>query len=243
MIGQAEKEQIVGTVLAKFPEFRQKCRKIFLSAHGISVYDNGIAHGSIRDDAIHTAPEIQTFVIFQRQIGTGILAVQIQQCSGMLEFLHPMGLFLQPGTQGTDDGGKNADPAEPEQNQLGAVLTGCRGWQIPHAEDHADSLSEAVRQGDGCIAGGSKAHIMPGDPHIAKNTGHSQENKQKCLSAVAPSGRAAEIFAQSKKQKKQEQVKDHQAIVQRVAHADKAAQKIQDKNSHGKKPGIAFPFP
>ena len=46
-----------------------------------------------------------------------------------------------------------------------------------------------------------------------------------------------------KKQKKQEQVKDHQAIVQRVAHADKAAQKIQDKNSHGKKPGIAFPFP
>ena len=107
MIGQAEKEQSVGTVLAKFPEFRQKCRKIFLSAHGISVYDNGIAHGSIRDDAIHTAPEIQTFVIFQRQIGTGILAVQIQQCSGMLEFLHPMGLFLQPGTQGTDDGGKN----------------------------------------------------------------------------------------------------------------------------------------
>lgn len=37
-----------------------------------------------------------------------------------------MGLFLQPGTQGTDDGGKNADPAEPEQNQLGAVLAGCR---------------------------------------------------------------------------------------------------------------------
>ncbi len=51
--------------------------EIFIPAHRITVYNNGIADGSIREHAVDGVTEIQTFVIFQREIGAWILAVQV----------------------------------------------------------------------------------------------------------------------------------------------------------------------
>ena len=77
VVGQTGKENIVGTVLAELAELSEKCRKIFILTDRIAVYNDGIADGAIREYPIDGMPEIQTFVIFQRQVGTWILAVQV----------------------------------------------------------------------------------------------------------------------------------------------------------------------
>ena len=77
LVRQTEKENIVGAVLAERLELRQKCRKILIFADGIPVYNDGIANRAIREHPIDRMSEIQTFVIFQSQVGTWILAVQV----------------------------------------------------------------------------------------------------------------------------------------------------------------------
>ena len=77
VVGQTEKENIVGTVLTELAEFGEKSREIFILTDRIAVYNDGIADGAIREYPIDGMPEIQTFVIFQRQVGTWILAVQV----------------------------------------------------------------------------------------------------------------------------------------------------------------------
>ena len=67
----------MGAVLAELFEFREKSRKIFISAHRITVYDDGISDGSIGKHSIDRVTEIQTFVILQREIGAWILAVKV----------------------------------------------------------------------------------------------------------------------------------------------------------------------
>ena len=67
----------MGTVLAELAELSEKCRKIFILTDRIAVYNDGIADGPIRQNSVNRMPEIQTFVIFQRQVGTWILAVQV----------------------------------------------------------------------------------------------------------------------------------------------------------------------
>ena len=69
IVRQPEKEDVVGAVLAELLKFREKSRKIFISAHRITVYNNGISDGSIRKHSIDRMTEIQTFVILQREIG------------------------------------------------------------------------------------------------------------------------------------------------------------------------------
>jgi len=52
IVRQAEKEDIVGAVLTEFSEFRQESRKVLISAHRITVYDDGVTDSSIRKHAI-----------------------------------------------------------------------------------------------------------------------------------------------------------------------------------------------
>ena len=77
IVRQPEKENVVGAVLAEFLKFREKSRKIFIPAHRITVYDDGVTDGSIRKHSIDRMTEIQTFVILQREIGAWILTVKV----------------------------------------------------------------------------------------------------------------------------------------------------------------------
>jgi len=52
IVRQPEKENVVGAVLAEFSEFRQESRKVLISAHRITVYDDGVTDSSIRKHAI-----------------------------------------------------------------------------------------------------------------------------------------------------------------------------------------------
>ena len=77
VVRQPEEEDIVCAVLAELLKFREKSRKIFIPAHRITVYDDGISDGSIGKHAVDRVTEIQTFVILQREIGAWILAVKV----------------------------------------------------------------------------------------------------------------------------------------------------------------------
>ena len=88
----------------------------------------------------------------------------------MLDFLGSVGLFLNPRAHGTENSGENTAPAEPEQDKFRSVVFSHRRGKTSHAEDHTDSLSEAVGKGDRSTVCGSEPHIMPSDPCIYEDT-------------------------------------------------------------------------
>ncbi len=63
-----------------------------------------------------------------------------------------------------------------------------RRGKTSHAEDHTDSLSEAVGKGDRSTVRGSEPHIVPGDPYIYEDTDDGKKCQKQCLSAVSASG-------------------------------------------------------
>ena len=120
----------------------------------------------------------------------------------MLDLLSTVCLILKPWAQGTEDRCQNTAPAEPEQDKFRSVVFSHRRGKTSHAEDHTDSLSEAVGKGDRSTVRGSEPHIVPGDPYIYEDTDDGKKCQKQCLSAVSASGRAAEIFPRDEKQDK-----------------------------------------
>ena len=51
------------------------------------------------------------------------------------------------------------------------------------------------------------------------------------------------IIMEEKKQKKQNEVKDHDSVVQRMSHSNESAQKIEDKDPYGDCPCVPFSLP
>ena len=161
----------------------------------------------------------------------------------MLDLLGSMSLFLKPWTQCAEDGGEDAAPAEPEKDKF-CSMTVCHGSRkIAHSEDHADALGETVRKGDGGSGSGSNLHVMPGDPDIDQDTCNGKKSKCYGLLPVLASGRDTEILPQGKKQKKQNEVKDHDSVVQRMSHPDETAQKVECEDSHRDHPCIPLSLP
>ena len=120
----------------------------------------------------------------------------------MLDLLSTVRLILKPWAQGTEDRCQNTAPAEPEQDKFRSVAVSHRRGKTSHAEDHTDSLSEAVGKGDRSTVRGSEPHIVPGDPYIYEDTDDGKKCHEQCLTAVSASGRAAEIFPRDEKQDK-----------------------------------------
>ena len=116
-------------------------------------------------------------------------------CKGLKVFWHA-GF---PGIRGPVS---DTAPAEPEQDKFRSVSVSHRRGKTSHAEDHTDSLSEAVGKGDRSTVRGSEPHIVPGDPYIYEDTDDGKKCQKQCLSAVSASGRAAEIFPRDEKQDK-----------------------------------------
>ena len=162
----------------------------------------------------------------------------------MLELLGSMGLFLKPWTQGTDDGGKNADPAEPEKDQF-CAMTVCRGWQNRPFRRSCRCPGRSCPQGRRMDSGGSsKAHIMPGDPDIDPGTPAIARRKAEMLRSASGS-RPAGIQKSLRRAKNKETGPGQRSSGQLCSGWPipiRPRRKFSDKNSHGKNPGIAFPF-
>ena len=120
-------------------------------------------------------------------------------CKGLKAFLHagsPEHRVPDPEAMGAGHRG-----SLPEYKFRSVVFSHRRG-KTSHAEDHTDSLSEAVGKGDRSTVRGSEPHIVPGDPYIYEDTDDGKKCQKQCLSAVSASGRAAEIFPRDEKQDK-----------------------------------------
>ena len=65
------------TLLTEIFELSQKCREIFILANRVSIDYDGVANYAIWKDTVNSMTKIETFIIFQCQIGTWILTVQI----------------------------------------------------------------------------------------------------------------------------------------------------------------------
>ena len=100
------------------------------------------------------------------------------------------------------------------------------GGKRSHSEDHTDTLNKTVCKRDGSSICRAKPHIMPGDSYIEQHAGNGKDGKKQSLSAIFPSGRAAEIFSEGKKQKKQEKIHQHDSVMKWMPHSDETTEKI-----------------
>lgn len=123
-------------------------------------------------------------------------------------------------------------------------MTVCHGGgEIAHSEDHADALGEAFHEGDGSSVRGSDPHVVPGDPHIDQDTCNGKKGECYGLLPVFAPGRDTKILPQGKKQKEQNEVKDHDPVVQRMSYPDETAQKVECEDPHRDHPCIPLSLP
>ena len=111
----------MGTPLAEILEFPEQCREVGIRTDRITVDDDGVPDHAVRDHAVDCMAEVELLVILQRKVGAAVLAVQIQQCPGMLQVGRMTRRWGQPWAEGIDDGRQDAEPAEPEHAELEKV--------------------------------------------------------------------------------------------------------------------------